>query len=161
MQLESNHVTVVLHLCYLLMTHLFIISFCSPFLVKKHSQLSNSAVHMSVDVCMWASPWRGCCIWMATVSCIGVQSRDMLFLSPEFWKRLGCQIDMLWYLRVKRIMLSSDVTTPTLCVSIKTENNVTMKLEDLLTSVFYLRERDRKRDCTSCYNKKIKKIKIN
>lgn len=77
---------------------------------------------------------------MVTVSCIGVHSRDMLFLSPEFWKCLGCQIDMLWYLRVKRIMLSSDVTSPTIRVSIKMKNNVTMEINELLTSVYYLRE---------------------
>ncbi len=148
-QLESNHVTVVLHLCYLLMTHLFIISFCSPFSVKKlfKTQLSNSAVRMSVGVgvgvcvCVCVcGPWWGSCIWMVTLSCIGVHSRDMLFLSPEFWKCLGCQIDMLWYLKVKRIMLSSDVTSPTICVSVKMKNNVTMELNELLTSVYYLRE---------------------
>ncbi len=62
-----------------------------------------ACVRVCVCVCVWSL--------MVTVSCIGVHSRDMLFLSPEFWKCLGCQIDML----------SSDVTSPTLCVSVKTD----------------------------------------
>ncbi len=147
-QLESNHVTVVLHLCYLLMTHLFIISFCSPFSVKKlfKTQLSNSAVRMSVGVGV------GVCVCVCVWSLMG-----KLYLNGDCQLHRCAQqryvvfkpwiLEMSWMPdwhvvvpQVKRIMLSSDVTSPTICVSVKMKNNVTMELNELLTSVYYLRE---------------------